>query len=138
MIDFDLTLTKYLNSGVKMKPKSKPEKVVKQIRRMTRKKYSSEEKIRIILDGLRGEDSIAEICRREGVNPNMYYRWSKDFLEAGKKRLQGDTVREANTSEVTSLRGENSQLKELVADLSLKNSVLKKSLNGLESGLDDI
>jgi len=87
---------------------------------------------------LRGEDSIAEICRREGISPNLYYRWSKDFLEAGKKRLQGDTVREANTSEVSNLRSVNRQLKELVADLSLKNNVLKKSLNGLESGLDDI
>jgi len=121
-----------------LKSKSKPEAVVKQIRRKTRRKYSSEEKIRIILEGLRGEDSIAEICRREGISPNLYYRWSKDFLEAGKKRLQGDTVREANTSEVTNLRSENRQLKELVADLSLKNIVLKKSLNGLESGLDDI
>jgi len=121
-----------------MKSKSKPEAVVKQIRRKTRRKYSSEEKIRIILEGLRGEDSIAEICRREGISPNLYYRWSKDFLEAGKKRLQGDTVREANTSEVTNLRSENRQLKELVADLSLKNIVLKKSLNGQESGLDDI
>lgn len=121
-----------------MKSKSKSEKVVKQIRRKTRKKYSSEEKIRIILDGLRGEESVAEICRREGINPNMYYRWSKDFLEAGKRRLQGDTIRDANTSEVNNLRSENSQLKELVADLSLKNNVLKKSLNGLEPGSDDI
>lgn len=120
-----------------MKSKSKPEAVVKDIRRKTRKKYSSEEKIRIILEGLRGEDSIAAICRREGISPNLYYRWSKDFLEAGKKRLQGDTIREANTSEVNNLRSENSQLKELVADLSLKNTVLKKSLNGLESELDD-
>jgi len=121
-----------------MKAKRRPEKVVKEIRRKTRRKYSSEEKIRIILEGLRGEDSIAEICRREGISPNLYYRWSKDFLEAGKKRLQGDTIREANTSEVNNLRSENSQLKELVADLSLKNNVLKKSLNGLESGSDDI
>jgi len=121
-----------------MKSGSKPEAVVKEIRRKTRKKYSSEEKIRIILEGLRGEESIAAICRREGISPNLYYRWSKDFLEAGKKRLQGDTIREANSNEVNLLRSENSQLKELVADLSLKNSVLKKSLNGLESGLDDI
>lgn len=109
-----------------MKSKSKPEAVVKQIRRKTRRKYSSEEKICIILEGLRGENSIAEICRREGISPNFYYRWSKDFLEAGKKRLQGDTVREANTSEVSNLRSKNRQLKELVADLSLKNNVLKK------------
>jgi len=120
-----------------MKSKSKPEKVVREIRRKTRKKYSSEEKIRIVLEGLRGEDSIAELCRREGIHPNVYYNWSRDFLEAGKKRLQGDIVREANTQEVKSLRNENSQLKELVADLSLKNVVLKKSLNGLESELED-
>jgi len=121
-----------------MKSKSKPEAVVRDIKRKTRKKYSSEEKIRIVLEGLRGDDSIASICRREGINTNVYYHWSKDFLEAGKRRLQGDTIREANSSEVNLLRSENSQLKELVADLSLKNNVLKKSLNGLESELDDI
>jgi transposase len=108
------------------------ESVVREIRRKTRKQYSSEEKIRIVLDGLRGEDSIASICRREGINTNVYYRWSKDFLEAGKKRLQGDTVREANSEEVGSLKSENEQLKALVAELSLKNRVLKKSLSGLE------
>ena len=121
-----------------MKPKSKPEAVVRDIKRKTRKKYSAEEKIRIVLEGLRGEDSIAEICRREGINTNVYYRWSKDFLEAGKKRLQGDIIRETNSSEVNSLRSENSQLKELVADLSLKNNILKKSLNGLECGSEDL
>jgi len=108
------------------------ESVVREIKRKTRKKYSGEERIRIVLEGLRGEDSIASICRREGINPNMYYRWSKDFLEAGKKRLQGDTVREANSEEVGSLKSENDQLKQLVAELSLKNRVLKKSLIGLE------
>ena len=92
-----------------MKPKAKPEAVVRDIKRKTRKKYSAEEKIRIVLEGLRGEDSIASICRREGINTNVYYRWSKDFLEAGKKRLQGDTIREANSNEVNSLRNENSQ-----------------------------
>ena len=110
-----------------------PESVVREIRRKTRRKYSTEEKIRIVLEGLRGEDSIATICRREGISPNLYYRWSKDFLESGKKRLQGDTVREATSSEVTGLRSENEQLKQLVAELSLKNRVLKKSLTGLES-----
>ncbi len=120
-----------------MKRKSDPESVVRQIKRRTRKKYSSEEKIRIVLEGLRGEESIAEICRREGIHANMYYKWSKEFLEAGKKRLQGDTLREANSSEVNSFRKENSQLKELVAELSLKNRVLKKSLHGLEVELDD-
>jgi len=116
-----------------MSPKVSSESVVRDIKRKTRRKFSSEEKIRIILEGLRGEDSIAELCRREGINANLYYRWSKDFLEAGKKRLQGDTVREANSGEVTGLRQENEQLKQLVAELSLKNRVLKKSLNGLES-----
>lgn len=108
------------------------ESIVREIKRKTRRKYSSEEKIQIVIEGLRGEDSIAAICRREGISPNLYYRWSKDFLEAGKKRLQGDTVREANSLEVNSLRDENEQLKQLVAELSLKNRVLKKSLNGME------
>jgi transposase len=115
-----------------MGKKKDAESVVSEIRRKTRKQYSSEEKIRIVLEGLRGEESIASICRREGINPNLYYRWSKDFLEAGKKRLNGDTVREANSGEVSDLRSENDQLKQLVAELSLKNRVLKKSLNGLE------
>jgi transposase len=116
-----------------MSPKVSSESVVRDIKRNTRRKFSSEEKIRIILEGLRGEASIAELCRREGINANLYYRWSKDFLEAGKKRLQGDTVREANSGEVIGLRRENEQLKQLVAELSLKNRVLKKSLNGMES-----
>ena len=110
-----------------------PESVVREIRRKTRKKYSSEEKIRIVLEGLKGEESIAAICRREGIVPNLYYRWSKDFLEAGKKRLQGDTSREATSSEVTELRSENDQLKQLVAELSLNNRLLKKSQTGMES-----
>ncbi len=106
--------------------------VVREIRRATRRKFSAEEKIKIVLEGLRGEASSAEFCRREGINPNLYYRWSKDFLEHGKKRLQGDTVREANSEEVKQLRSENDELKLLVAELSLKNRVLKKSLKGLE------
>jgi transposase len=109
-----------------------PEGVVKEIRRQTRRKFSAEEKIRIVLEGLKGEVSISELCRREGIVSNLYYRWSKDFLEAGKKRLQGDTVREATSSEVISLRQENEQLKQLVAEVSLKNRLLKKSLTGLE------
>ncbi len=104
----------------------KSDKVVKNIKRNTRKRYSSEEKIRIVLEGLRGEISIAELCRREGIYPNIYYRWSKDFLEAGKKRLEGDTVREATSSEVSGLKKENNQLKQAVADLFLKNRILKK------------
>lgn len=113
---------------------STPEKAVREIKRRTRKRYSSEEKIRIVLEGLKGEMSIAEICRREGIIPNVYYKWSKEFLEAGKKRLQGDTEREATSGEVVGLRKENDQLKALVAELSLKNRVLKKSLNGLDPG----
>lgn len=117
-----------------MKPKTKqsPESVVREIKRKTRRKFNSEEKIRIILEGLRGEESIASICRREGMAPSMYYKWSKAFLEAGKQRLKGDTMREANSDEVSELRQENEQLKGLVAELSLKNRVLKKSLSGLE------
>ena len=117
-----------------MNPKTKksPESVVREIKRKTRRKFTSEEKIRIILEGLKGEDSIAAICRREGIAPSLYYKWSKTFLEAGKRRLKGDTIREANSDEVTEIRKENEQLKQLVAELSLKNRVLKKSLSGLE------
>ena len=119
-----------------MSKKNKTESIVREIRRKTRKKYSSEEKIRIVLEGLRGEESISVLCRREGINPNLYYKWSKEFLEAGKRRLTGDTKRQATSSEVTGLRQENQQLKELVADLSLKNVVLKKSLAGTDLVLD--
>ena len=117
-----------------MEPKTSknPESVVREIKRKTRRKFNSEEKIRIILEGLKGEDSIAAICRREGIAPSLYYKWSKMFLQAGKRRLNGDTIREANSDEVGELRKENDQLKQLVAELSLKNRVLKKSLNGLE------
>src|SRR6478736_3812973 len=112
-----------------MKQKSGPDKapaeqVLKNIRRQTRRKYSAEEKIRIVLEGLRGEESIAELCRREGINPNMYYKWSKEFLEAGKARLTGDAKRQATSSEVAELRQENEQLKQVVAELLLNNRVL--------------
>ena len=110
--------------------KERAEQVVADIRRATRKHYSAEEKIRIVLEGLRGEDSIAELCRREGIPPNVYYRWSKDFLEAGKKRLAGDTAREATSDEVKGLRREAAALKEVVADLTLENRLLKKSMVG--------
>ena len=113
------------------------EKLVKDIRRRTRKKYSSEEKIRIVLEGMRGEESIAELCRREGLNQNVYYRWSKEFLEAGKQRLAGDIKREATSTEATDLKKENDQFKRLVADIMLKNDVLKKSVLGLESTWED-
>jgi transposase len=109
------------------------EQLIRDIKRNTRSKYSSEEKIRIVIEGMRGETSIADLCRREGINQNQYYRWSKDFMESGKKRLDGDTRREANTSEVQSLRKENTELKEVVAELLLKNRVLKKSMNGEDS-----
>ena len=109
---------------------SNTEKHVKDIRRKTRRKFSSEEKIRIVLDGLRGEYSIAELCHIEGINNNLYYRWSKDFLEAGKKRLSGDTVREASTDEVVDINKENTDLKQAVAELYLRNDWLKKSLTG--------
>jgi transposase len=108
------------------------EKVVRDIRRETRRKYSAEEKIRIVLEGLRGEDSIAELCRREGISPNLYYKWSKEFLEAGKSRLAGDTKREATSNEVGALRQENEQLKQVVAELLLKNRKLKKTSLGTE------
>jgi transposase len=104
------------------------EKLVRDIRRATRRHFSAEEKIRIVLEGLRGEDSIAELCRKEGIAQNLYYRWSKEFLEAGKKRLAGDTVREATSDEVKSLRAEARQLKEALAEVTLENRLLKKSV----------
>lgn len=115
-----------------MAEESKPtvEQTVRDIRRQTRKKYSAEEKVRIVLEGLRGEEKISEICRREGIHTNMYYKWSKEFLEAGKQRLVGDTKREADSAEVNGLRSENEQLKAVVAELTLDNRRLKKSLLG--------
>src|SRR6266446_5848506 len=98
-----------------------PEKVVQDIRRKNRRRFSAEEKIRIVLKGLRGEESIATLCRKEGLAPNLYYRWSKEFLEAGKKRFVGDTSREATAPEVTDLRKENARLKQLVAETVLEN-----------------
>ena len=106
------------------------DRTVKDIRRKTRRRYSSEEKIRIVLAGLRGEDSIAELCRQEGISQGIYYSWSKEFLEAGKKRLAGDTAREANTGEVKSLRREALDLKEVVAEQALELRLLKKSMIG--------
>ena len=103
---------------------------VREIRRATRKRYSAEEKIRIVLSGLRGEYAIAELCRREGIAESLYYAWSKEFLEAGKKRLAGDTERQASSGEVKGLRREMSDLKELVADLTIENRLLKKSMLG--------
>jgi transposase len=111
-----------------MSAKSPAEKAVRDIRRKTRKQYSAEEKIRIILDGLRGEESVAALCRREGIAEGLYYSWSKEFLEAGKKRLAGDTGRQATSGEVKDLKREMRDMKELVAELSLENRLLKKSM----------
>ena len=109
------------------------EKVVQDIRRKTRRHFSAEEKIRIVLEGLRGEESIAALCRREGLNPNLYDRWSKEFLEAGKKRLVGDTTREATSNEVTELRKDVALLKQVVAELVLENRLRKNSVTGFDS-----
>ena len=109
---------------------SSSEHIIKDIKRKTRKQYSAEEKIRIVMDGLRGEDSIAELCRREGIAQGLYYKWSKDFMEAGKKRLAGDIVRQANTGEVTTLQREARDLKEVVAEQTLELRLLKKNMIG--------
>jgi transposase len=115
--------------------KAPAEQVVKDIRRATRRQFSAEEKIRIVLEGVRGEESIAELCRREGIAASMYYGWSKEFLDAGKRRLAGDTARAATSDEVRELRREAKALKEAVADLTLENRLLKKSM--LADGEDD-
>ena len=112
-------------------PQETAEQHVKNIRRATRKKYSTEEKIRIVLSGLRGEYSIAELCRRENIAQSLYYTWSKEFLEAGKRRLSGDTERQASSGEVKDLRSEMSDLKEALAETLLENRLLKKSMNGV-------
>ena len=115
--------------------KPSAEKVIKDIRRVTRKQYGAEEKIRIVLDGLRGEESIAALCRREGIAESLYYNWSKEFLEAGKKRLAGDTARAATSDEVRVLRREARELKEVVAEQALELRLLKKSM--IADGGDD-
>ena len=119
-----------------MTEKRSAEKTVRDIRRRTRKKYSPEKKISIVLEGLYGAETVAELCRRQGLNPNVYFRWSKDFLEAGKKRLAGDTLREATSDEVKELRAESSALKETLGKVVLENKLLKKSVLG--DGEDDI
>jgi transposase len=113
---------------------AKAEQVVREIHRQTRRRFSVEEKVRIVLEGLRGEQSVAELCRRESLAPNLYYRWSKEFLEAGKTRLLGDTTREATAPEVKALRDENSRLKQVLAETVLENRLLKKSVTGSDSG----
>ena len=111
-----------------MTSKAPAERVLKDIRRATRRHFSAEDKIRIVLDGLRGEDSIAELCRREGIAQSLYYVWSKEFLEAGKRRLAGDTARAATSDEVKDLRRESTALKEVVAEQALELRLLKKSM----------
>ena len=118
-----------------MSSRDAAERTVRDIRRKTRKQYSAEEKIRLVLSGLRGEDSIAELCRREGIAESRYYSWSKEFLEAGKKRLSGDTARQASSGEVKDLRHEMRDLKEALAEQVLENRLLKKSMTG--AGGDD-
>ena len=116
--------------------KDAADKLVKNIRRRTSRKYPAEEKIRIVLAGLRGEESIAALCRREGIAQSLYYKWSKEFLEAGKRRLSGDTERQATSPEVKDLRSEALALKECVADLTLENRLLKKSMTGVGEDLE--
>ena len=111
----------------KQEHKETADAVVRNIKRQTRRKFNAEEKIRIVLAGLRGEESVAELCRKEGIHQNLYYRWSREFLEAGKKRLEGDTLREASTSEVKELRKQNAALKEALAEEILEHRLLKKS-----------
>jgi transposase len=106
------------------------EAVIKDIRRATRRHYSAEDKIRIVLEGLRGEETISVLCRREGIADGLYYSWSKEFLEAGKKRLAGDTARAATTDEVKTLRRQAQDLKEVVAEQALELRLLKKSMIG--------
>jgi transposase len=106
------------------------DRIVKDIKRKTRKQYGAEEKIRIVLDGLRGEDSIAELCRKEGIAQGLYYKSSKDFMEAGKKRLAGDITRQANSDEVKGLRSEARNMKEVIAEQTLELRLLKKSMIG--------
>jgi transposase len=101
--------------------------LIRKAKQATRRRFSSEDKIRILMEGVRGEVAVVELCRREGIHPTVYYKWLKDFMEAGKARMRGDALREANSDEVQELRQENERLKQLVADLSLANMVLKKS-----------
>ena len=114
------------------KTKQSTENFIKDIRRKTRRLFSSEQKILIVMEALRGETSTAEICRKHGINQALFYKWNKEFMEAGKKRLNGDTTRQATSDEVTELRKENQRLKEMVADLMLRYDIVKKSLTILE------
>ena len=112
--------------------KKSAQSLIKDIKRKTNRTYSSEEKIRIVIEGMRGEESVTALCRKYGINDSLYYKWTKDFMEAGKKRLSGDTERNATTDEVHHLKKENDNLKKAIADLYLHNESLKKSLTGLD------
>lgn len=112
--------------------KKSAQSLIKDIKRKTNRVYTSEEKIRIVIEGMRGEESVASICRKYGINDSLYYKWTKDFMEAGKKRLSGDTERNANAEEVDRLKRQNNDLKKAIADLYLHNEALKKSLTGME------
>jgi len=103
-------------------------RLIRHTKRVTRRKFTPEEKVRIVIEGIRGDITVSALCRREGINSGVYYKWLKDYMEAGKSRLKGDTLRNANKSEVEALKRENARLKELVAELSVENLVLKKSL----------
>jgi len=105
-----------------------PRQQIRRAKKVTRRRFSAEDKIRIVMEGVRGEEPVSVLCRREGINSNVYYRWLKDFMEAGKQRLKGDTLREAGKEEVQALKAENQRLKELVADYALEVVALKKSL----------
>ena len=119
------------------KEKSSAQKTINTIRRRTQRRYTAEEKIRIVMEGLKGEETVAELCRREGISQSLYYNWSKQFLEAGKARLAGNTKREATSNEVKEMQQENDQLKQLVAELALRNRMMKKSLLGTDHGWED-
>lgn len=126
----------YIKNSHKMEEKAKKptaEKIVKEIKRRTRRKFTAEEKIKIVLEGLRGEDTIAGVCRKYGIHQNNYFKWSKEFIEAGKRRLNGDTLREATRDEVSELRRMSDLLKREVGELYIENKELKKTLNGLGS-----
>jgi len=116
---------------MELKPKQSTENFIKEIRRKTRRLFSSEQKLVIVMEAQRGEYSIAELCRKHGISQATFYKWNKEFMEAGKKRLSGDTTREATSDEVAELRNKNKELKELVADLLLENNILKKSIDRL-------
>jgi transposase len=107
--------------------------IVKEIKRRTPRKFTAEEKIKIVLEGMRGEDTIAAICRKYGIHQNNYFKWSKEFIKAGKRRLSGDTLREATRDEVAELRRMNDLLKRELGEMYVENKELKKTLTGLES-----